>query len=87
MILLINSHIWIYEYRSSQDLIPHYRLAIVRSQNEKIYNKKHKNEKKKSKKIQNQLDDAFYKIETMNEKMLEYIQRELSDFFRIIIHV
>jgi hypothetical protein len=47
-----------YEYKSSQDLIPHYRLAIIRSQNEK----------RNSKKIQKQLDDAFSEIEKKERK-------------------
>jgi hypothetical protein len=58
-----------YEYKSSQDLIPHYRLAIIRSQNEKnYYYEKYKNEKRNSKKIQKQLDDAFSEIEKKERK-------------------
>jgi hypothetical protein len=68
-----------YEYRSSQDLIPHYRLAIIRSQNEKkYYNEKYKNEKKKCKKIQKQLDDVFYEIEN-NERKNVRVYSERSE--------
>lgn len=66
-----------YDDEKHQDLIPHYRLAVIRSQNQKnYYYEKYKKEKKNSKNIKKLLDDAFFEIEKYEKKNSIHILRE-----------